>query len=162
MSSQKIDLTQLGPEQLTAVKQQFDQELQHFNQSLQALTIAKTKFTDCISDIKAISQPKNDEQKILIPASASLYIPGTIKDNKKFMVDVGTGYYVEKSDVDAISFYQKKIDKLNSESGQIQTIIKEKTQSSLAIEQQLRLAAIRRHEEMAKQQKQQQQQQGSQ
>ena len=124
----------MGPEQLAAVKQQFDEELQHFTQSLQALNIAKNKFTDCITDIKSIANPKNENQKLLIPASASLYVPGKIKDNQQFMVDIGTGYYVEKNEKDAIAFYQKKIDKLNKESGQIQTIIKDKTQSSLAIE----------------------------
>ena len=90
----------------------------------------------------------------MIPASASLCIPGKIKDNRKFMVDVGTGYYVEKDADEAISFYQKKIDKLNNESGQIQIIIKEKTQSSFAIKAQIRQAAIKQNEELVKQQQQ--------
>ena len=70
------------------------------------------------------------------------------------MVDVGTGYYVEKDADEAISFYQKKIDKLNNESGQIQIIIKEKTQSSFAIKAQIRQAAIKQNEELVKQQQQ--------
>lgn len=73
------------------------------------------------------------------------------------MVDIGTGYYVEKSADAAILFYQKKVDKLNKESVQIQDIIKEKTQYSLTIEAQIRQAAIRQHEAMSKQQQQQQQ-----
>ncbi|CAI4047578.1 Gim5p SKDI_13G0460 [Saccharomyces kudriavzevii IFO 1802] len=155
MSSQKIDLTKLNPEQLNAVKQQFDQELQHFTQSLQALTMAKSKFTECMDDIKTVSKAENEGQKLLIPASASLYIPGKIVDNKKFMVDIGTGYYVEKSADAAVSFYQKKVDKLNKESVQIQDIIKEKTQYSMSIELQIRQAAIKQHEAMSKQQQQQ-------
>ena len=145
MSNQKIDLSKLSIEQLHVVKQQFDQELQHFQQSLQALIVAKSKFVECINDIKTISQDSNDEQDILIPASPSLYIPGKItnKNNKKFMVDVGTGYYVEKSDVEAIEFYEKKINKLNKESVQIQDIIKEKSQSSMAIATQIRQLAMK-------------------
>ena len=65
------------------------------------------------------------------------------------MVDVGTGYYVDKSAEEAIEFYQKKVEKLNKESIQIQDIIKEKNQSSIAIENQLRVAAIKQHEQMA-------------
>ncbi|QID81429.1 subunit of tubulin prefoldin [Saccharomyces pastorianus] len=156
-----VDLTKLNPEQLNAVKQQFDQELQHFTQSLQALTMAKGKFTECIDDIKTVSQAGNEGQKLLVPASASLYIPGKIVDNKKFMVDIGTGYYVEKSAEAAIAFYQKKVDKLNKESVQIQDIIKEKTQYSLSIEAQIRQAAIRQHEAMSKQQQQQQKKESS-
>lgn len=137
-----VDLTQLNPEQLNAVKQQFDQELQHFQQSLQALMVAKSKFVECINDIKTVSSNAKNEQNILIPASPSLYIPGKIHDNKKFMVDVGTGYYVEKSDIEAIEFYEKKINKLNKESVQIQDIIKEKSQSSMAIATQMRQMAM--------------------
>ncbi|CCF60821.1 hypothetical protein KAFR_0L02100 [Kazachstania africana CBS 2517] len=151
MSSQKIDLSQLNPEQLNAVKQQFDQELQHFSQSLQALVVAKNKFIECIADVKSISKPENNEQPLLIPASASLYISGTIKDNSKFMVDIGTGYYVEKNAEEAVAFYQKKVDKLNQESIQIQNIIKEKSQSSMAIENQIRQTAIKLHHDRATQ-----------
>ncbi|SMN22012.1 similar to Saccharomyces cerevisiae YML094W GIM5 Subunit of the heterohexameric cochaperone prefoldin complex which binds specifically to cytosolic chaperonin and transfers target proteins to it [Maudiozyma saulgeensis] len=144
--SQKIDLTQLNPEQLNAVKQQFDQELNHFTQSLQALIVAKNKFAECVSDIKTVSDDANRNQSLLIPASSSLYISGHIKDNTKFMVDIGTGYYVEKDSKDAIAFYEKKIEKLNNESTQIQNIIKDKSQSSLAIESQIRQLAVQQHE----------------
>lgn len=59
------------------------------------------------------------------------------------MVDVGTGYYVEKSDIEAIEFYEKKINKLNKESIHIQDIIKEKSQSSMAIATQIRQLAMK-------------------
>ncbi|QLQ81787.1 hypothetical protein HG537_0G00410 [Torulaspora globosa] len=147
-----VDLTKLGPEQLSAVKQQFDQELQHFTQSLQALNMARSKFTECIQDIKSLSSPENTQQKLLVPASASLYLPGTVADNNKFMVDIGTGYYVDKTAEEAIVFYEKKVTKLNKEALQIQNIIKEKSQYSLAIEEKIRQASLNRHQELAKQQ----------
>lgn len=143
----------MNPEQLSAVKQQIDQELQHFSQSLQALNMARSKFKECIEDIKTVSREENANQKLLVPLSGSLYVTGKIKDNKKFMVDVGTGYYVDKSAEEAIEFYQKKVEKLKKESIQIQDIIKEKNQSSIAIENQLRVAAIKQHEQMAAAQK---------
>lgn len=36
------------------------------------------------------------DKKILIPLTSSLYIPGRIKDTENVLVDVGTGYFVEK------------------------------------------------------------------
>ena len=36
------------------------------------------------------------DKKILIPLTSSLYVPGRIKDTENVIVDVGTGYYVEK------------------------------------------------------------------
>ncbi|BAP70639.1 prefoldin alpha subunit [Kluyveromyces marxianus] len=115
--------------------------------------MARSKFKECIEDIKTVSREENANQKLLVPLSGSLYVTGKIKDNKKFMVDVGTGYYVDKSAEEAIEFYQKKVEKLNKESIQIQDIIKEKNQSSIAIENQLRVAAIKQHEQMAAAQK---------
>ncbi|AMD21509.1 HER231Cp [Eremothecium sinecaudum] len=149
-TQQKIDLSTLNAQQLAQVKQQFDQELQHFHQSLQALNMARNKFRDCISHIKLVSQPENENQELLVPLSASLYAKGKVVDHDKFMVDVGTGYYVEKNAKDAIEFYQKKVEQLTTESGQIQKIIEEKTQSSIAIENLIRSAAIKNHGESAK------------
>nr|GMD13272.1 probable prefoldin subunit 5 [Ipomoea batatas] len=34
---------------------------------------------------------------MLVPLTASLYVPGTLDDADKVLVDIGTGYYVEKS-----------------------------------------------------------------
>lgn len=140
-------MSKLNLEQLQVVKQQFDQELQHFQQSLQALIIAKNKFNECITDVKSLAKPTNKNKKILIPATSSLYIPGTIEENDKFMVDVGTGYYVEKNAKDSIEFYQKKIDKLNQESQQIQKIIQEKNKTSMSVEQAIRQFLIKQAQE---------------
>lgn len=115
--------------------------------------MARSKFAECIDDIKSISAPENKDQKVLVPASASLYLPGKVVDNEKFMVDIGTGYYVDKTASEAISFYEKKVAKLNKEAVQIQNIIKEKSQQSMAIENKIREAAMRRQEEAANQQK---------
>lgn len=36
------------------------------------------------------------DKKILIPLTSSLYVPGRLKDTDNVIVDVGTGYFVEK------------------------------------------------------------------
>lgn len=35
-------------------------------------------------------------KQILVPLTTSLYVPGTIADTSTVIVDVGTGFYVEK------------------------------------------------------------------
>lgn len=35
-------------------------------------------------------------KEILVPLTTSLYVPGTLADKNKVIVDVGTGFYVEK------------------------------------------------------------------
>jgi prefoldin alpha subunit len=36
-------------------------------------------------------------KKLLVPLTASLYVPGTLDDAEKVLVDVGTGYFIEVS-----------------------------------------------------------------
>jgi prefoldin alpha subunit len=36
------------------------------------------------------------DKKVLIPLTSSLYVPGRIKDTENVLVDIGTGYFVEK------------------------------------------------------------------
>lgn len=36
------------------------------------------------------------EAEILIPLTSSLYVPGRLADRQKVIVDIGTGFYVEK------------------------------------------------------------------
>jgi len=33
---------------------------------------------------------------ILVPLTTSLYVPGTLADSENVIVDIGTGFYVEK------------------------------------------------------------------
>lgn len=36
------------------------------------------------------------KDEILVPLTSSLYVKGTLADREKVLVDVGTGFYVEK------------------------------------------------------------------
>ena len=36
------------------------------------------------------------KDEILVPLTSSLYVKGRLTDREKVLVDVGTGYYVEK------------------------------------------------------------------
>ena len=36
------------------------------------------------------------DKPILVPLTTSLYVPGTLADTSNVIVDVGTGFYVEK------------------------------------------------------------------
>ena len=92
---QPVDVTELDASQLQDVGKQLEQELQHLTASYGQLKAAQAKFRTCIESVNAIN-PKNADKEILVPLTSSLYVPGTIADTQKVLVDVGTGYYVEK------------------------------------------------------------------
>ena len=46
---------------------------------------------------------------MLVPVTSSLYVPGETTPLETVMVDVGTGYYIEKSIPEATSFIDRKL-----------------------------------------------------
>jgi len=42
---------------------------------------------------------------MLVPLTASLYVPGTLDDADKVLVDIGTGYFVEVSWLQLAAFF---------------------------------------------------------
>ena len=102
-----IDLNSLPPQQLVEFRKSIDEEITHFTQSLQALSAAQSKLKDCISSINNLEQSK--ENDLLVPLTSSLYIPGQVVTRNKYLVDIGTGYYVEKLADKAKLGYNNKI-----------------------------------------------------
>ena len=52
--------------------------------------------------------PETEGKETMIPLTSSLYVQGTIACNQRVMVDVGTGYYIEKSIPAAADYFQRK------------------------------------------------------
>ncbi|XP_071453246.1 probable prefoldin subunit 5 [Hetaerina americana] len=67
---QQVDLTKLSLPQLTQLRQQLDQELTVFQDSLQTLKIAQQKFQDSGDCLEKIT-PKAEGNPILVPLTGS-------------------------------------------------------------------------------------------
>ena len=63
--------------------------------SYATLKKAQVKFSSGIEALDQVSA-KNADKRILVPLTNSLYVAGTLSDADKVIVDVGTGYYMEK------------------------------------------------------------------
>ncbi|XJO74300.1 hypothetical protein BDV3_005140 [Batrachochytrium dendrobatidis] len=75
-----------------------------------------------------------------------LYVPGQLADIKTVIVDVGTGYMIEKSVTDATDFYKRKVEylKLNLEKLQ-ETVVQRQNQRSSVVEMiQMKLAMVQK------------------
>lgn len=147
----KVDISKLEPEQIASFRKQFEEELNHFSSSLNALNLALNKYKECVVNIQQVGDEKSEGKDILVPLSSSLYVPGKIKDNQKFLVDVGTGYYVEKNAEDATKFYEAKITQLNKDYQQVTQIINEKSQALQRVDQVLRQKVQAREEQQTTQ-----------
>jgi prefoldin alpha subunit len=150
-----VPVEQLGLQELNSVKEQLEGELKQLNASLGQLTVAGNKFGFSEDSVKAIC-PENAGKPIIMPLTSSLYIAGEVGDISKVMVDVGTGYYIEKSPAAAVDFLQRKQADLKKKCDALRDAIAVKTnnmQAVVMIMQERLLAAG-----MQQQQQQQQQQ----
>ncbi|KAF9429475.1 subunit of tubulin prefoldin [Entomortierella beljakovae] len=125
MSQTKIELQDLDLQQLVEVKKQLEEELSHLTSSFGQLKQAQNRFVDCIESCKAINT-SNDDKTILVPLTSSLYVPGKLANVEKVVVDIGTGYYVEKTTGDAIKFYNTKVDFVKENLEKIQATVTQK------------------------------------
>jgi len=123
---QQIDLTKLSLQQLGQLKQQLDQELTVFQDSLQTLKIAQSKFQESGSCLDKVT-PEAKGKEILVPLTDSMYVPGRMADTGSVLVDIGTGYFVEKNIEDAKDYFKRRVIYVTEQMEKIQLLGLEKS-----------------------------------
>ncbi len=107
-NEREIQPMQLSLDQLSGLKQQHEEELQELQKQLEALHGAKYRFINARTTIDEMAETKVGD-KLMIPLSSSLYAPGTITNPSKVIVELGTGYFCEKSIPDAKDLIDRKV-----------------------------------------------------
>jgi len=105
-----IKLEQIGLEQLLQLKEQLTQDLNMFLNSYNGLQGLIQKFEYSRAIIKEMIKDENKDAEMLMQITNYLYIPGHIKENKKFLIEIGTGYYAEYEGDKAIAYYDRKVE----------------------------------------------------
>lgn len=129
---QQIDLNKLNLQQLTQLKKQFDQDLSVYQDSLQTLKMAQTKYSDSRESLEKIS-PSSAKTDIMVPLTGSMFVPGQIADAEKVLVDVGTGYYLHMNIDSAKDYFKRKVAFVTEQMEKIQAIGLEKSKIREAI-----------------------------
>ncbi|XP_042378058.1 probable prefoldin subunit 5 isoform X2 [Zingiber officinale] len=107
------DLQKLSLDQLKAVKEQSDLEVNLLEDSLKKISVAAARLEAAASALDDLSlRPKG--KKMLVPLTASLYVSGTLDDSEKILVDVGTGYFIEKTMAEGKDYCVRKLSLLKS------------------------------------------------
>ncbi|KAM5181021.1 prefoldin subunit 5 [Mantella aurantiaca] len=123
--AQTVNITDLSLPQLEGLKSQLDQEIEFLSSSIAQLKVVQTKFVEAKECLNVLNK-SNEGKQVLVPLTSSMYVPGTLSNVSNVMVDVGTGYYVEKTAEDAKSFFKRKIDFLTKQIEKIQPALQEK------------------------------------
>jgi len=132
---QQIDLTSLPSQTLLNIKRQLDSELSTLNTSFTSLRTAQSRFSSCLQTLAAGISNRASGTPLLVPLTTSLYVPGTLADVDKVMVDVGTGFYVEKSVKEAETFYKGKVGELGANLKDLEKILEGKGQNLRIVEE---------------------------
>eukprot|EP01035_Chromulina_nebulosa_P023689 gene23689-30721_t len=107
-NEREIQPFQLSIEQLSALKTQHEEELQELQKQMESLYDANSRFSNARSTLADISTC-NDSSRILIPLNSSLYVPGVIQQPEKVIVELGTGYFCEKTIPAATDLIDRKV-----------------------------------------------------
>ncbi|XP_059656497.1 prefoldin subunit 5 [Cornus florida] len=112
------EIEKMGVDQLKALKEQADLEVNLLQDSLNNIRTATVRLeiaSNALQDLSLRPQGK----KMLVPLTASLYAPGTLDDADKVLVDVGTGYFIEKTMAEGKDYCERKINLLKSNYDQL-------------------------------------------
>lgn len=66
-------------------------------------------------------------KEILVPLTDSMYVPGRLADLEHVMVDIGTGYFVEKTIEDAQNYFSRRVAYVTEQIGKVQLLGMEKS-----------------------------------
>ncbi|CAN6287906.1 unnamed protein product [Urochloa humidicola] len=109
----RIELDKLSVEQLKGIKEQTDLEVNLLQDSLTKIRTATNRLESAAAALQDLSLRPHGK-KMLVPLTASLYVPGSLDDAEKVLVDVGTGYFIEKTMAQGKEYCDRKINLLKS------------------------------------------------
>ncbi|KAJ2723266.1 subunit of tubulin prefoldin [Coemansia sp. Benny D115] len=125
---QTINLEDLPLAQLQKIKTQLEEELNGLTSAFSQMKQAQAAFRECKNCLEALTA-ESQEKTVMIPLTNSLYVPGKLSNVESVVVDVGTGYYVEKSKDDAAAYYDGKIEYVQGNAKKIQETVEQKQAS---------------------------------
>ncbi|OAQ98926.1 hypothetical protein LLEC1_01092 [Akanthomyces lecanii] len=79
-----------------------------------------------------------DSNEVLVPLTNSLYVRGELTNTETVLVDIGTGFLVEKKLKSAATFYENKIKELTNSLKELEAIVQQKQMNVRTIEEVLR------------------------
>ncbi|KAL1898315.1 hypothetical protein Cpir12675_002023 [Ceratocystis pirilliformis] len=135
---QSVSIDSLDVQQLSMLKKQITEDLEHLSASFTSLNAAHSKFKESLRCVQARASAPEEPEAALVPLTTSLYVRGMLEDKKRVLIDIGTGFIVEKNLEDAVKYYEIKIKDLSKSLKELETIIAQKTMNVQAVEEALR------------------------
>jgi len=124
------------------------QELAENEARYHSMATAMGRYTDSLRSIDMIAKAK-EGQKMLVPMTQSLFIPGKLADTEHVTVEIGTGFFVKRTIPDAKAFCERKISTLKAFTERLGESLMAQTANLRQIEQviQIKVDLIKKQQE---------------
>lgn len=103
-----INLDEMSLEELNQLKQQEENRFSSLMTRFQQFRGAAARLNASMSAVSEIT-PASEGKEVLVPLTESVYVPGKLRDSNKFLVELGTGFYAEKSSKETKGFLERKL-----------------------------------------------------
>ncbi|CCW65560.1 unnamed protein product [Phytomonas sp. EM1] len=164
MSSQQgVNVFQLPLEQLEGVKQQLDSDISTLGTAYDGLFNGRTRYLEncdaieqyrqVCEDLKTVQNggnvPVPEKQDVLVCMTSSLFVKGTVIPSDKVLVDVGTGYFLEKSMEHAKSYFNSRAAQIKESMDSIEKtiLVKQKQQNQVVNAMEQKARAMQQYQE---------------
>eukprot|EP00934_Nitzschia_sp_Nitz4_P007613 Nitzschia sp. Nitz4//scaffold8_size234185//110578//111072//NITZ4_001261-RA/size234185-processed-gene-0.114-mRNA-1//1//CDS//3329559818//7603//frame0 len=146
--SSSVTLDSMSLEELNTLKQQEEQRLQALMGRFQQLRAAAARLNASISAVNELS-PASEGKQVMVPLTESVYVPGKIRDPSHTLVELGTGFYAEKTSKETAAFLDRKLKLVDANSDNITKAVQATRQNieSLTMTMQGKLLEIRARQE---------------
>ena len=145
----QVDIRTLQPQQPQQLHQQLSGEIENFQSAIANLNAVKVKYNESRDCIKLLSDNSQTDSNILVPVTGSMYVPGKIIDTEKVLLDIGTGYYAERSKKDADDFCQRKLNLLDEQVIKIGKVLNMRLESQKVVQDQLKVLMMEQRKAQA-------------
>lgn len=143
-----VNLDHLSLEELNQMKQQEESRIQALTSRFSQLRAAAARLGASQMAVSELT-PASEGKEVMVPLTESVYVPGKIRDPTKLLVEIGTGFYVEKTSKDTTAFLDRKLKLVDANTDQLTKAISVTQQNleSIAVAMQGKLLEIRAKQE---------------
>ncbi len=127
-SNQQINISQLELGELQQLQQQLSSEMNNFVSSLIALQQTAAKFATAGRSVESLKDTKQGDM-LMLPMTESLYVPGTLENVDTVLLEIGTGYYVERGVDAGVEYCRRKVMLVKERIEQLSRIIQSRREA---------------------------------
>ncbi|KAL0031903.1 hypothetical protein WJX79_004356 [Trebouxia sp. C0005] len=127
MAPKQVDISTLDPRQLQSIHEQIENEINNLVQSSVALQRAAGEYGNSGRALQQLSEQKED-QPMLLPLTSAVYVSGKLASHESILLEIGTGYYAERSPQEGVDYCKRKVNMLKENLDKIGQMVKDKQQ----------------------------------